>query len=412
MVYYKRKRLIGVMIKNKNIAIVGNFIPWECGGTATHSTEIAKILSKRNRVICVTTSSHREELHNGNLTEKVEKHGKTLQKLKRCFLLRKDIDIFHMQDLRYGLYRFVDNKTPLVITCHGYPTLEAVANGRIKPDSIQFKLLRWIEKKAVKRADAVIVVDSTLKNFVINTLNAEKEKVFCIPNGVDVDEFSPIVNSDNLRKKYIKDDEKLIVCIRRFVPKNGVFIVLEAMNLLVNEKKEKKAKLILGGGGPLENDFKKYIKEKKLQDYITILGSIPHKEMPEYFAAADIIVNTFTHIPYVKEQEVSSMLEALDNGHPIGTSITTVEALAAGKCTIVCTVGGKYIKIHPSDPGILLSDKNSNLLAAILYKLIGDDELRTKIGRNGREYVVLKRSWKAVVKEVEKVYSFVLGGSS
>lgn len=393
------------MIKNKNIAIVGWY---------GRTTEIARILSRKNNIYRIAVAPKQQKIEKNSVVTYLEKdkYGKILQKLKRCYLIRNNIDIFHMHMINYAPYKFIDSKTPLVITVHGYLSLEAIANQRIKENSIRFKFLRWIEKKGVEKADAVIAVDSTIKNFVIRTLNAEKDKVFCIPNGVNIDKFSPYANSDYLRNEYIKNDEKLIVCLREFDPKNGVFIVLEAMNILINEKKEKKAKLILGGGGPLENDFKKYIKEKKLLDYVTILGHIPHEDIPKYFAAADLTVNTFTHIPYVEEQEVSSMLGALDNNYPIATSNTTLEALAAGKCTIVCTVGGRYSGVHSSDPGILLSDEDPNLLAQILSELIYNDELRTKIGKNGREYVVSNRSWEIIVKEIENVYSCVLKGSS
>ncbi|MDG6221218.1 MAG: glycosyltransferase, partial [Candidatus Thermoplasmatota archaeon] len=105
-------------------------------------------------------------------------------------------------------------KAPTVLHLHGYPSLEGIARARIKPGSVSFALSRTIEKQAVNMADAVVCVDSTLAKWAMRQLGAPEEKVHVIPNGVDGKMFTA--------SKSVGGDIPLVVCIRRFTPKNGV----------------------------------------------------------------------------------------------------------------------------------------------------------------------------------------------
>jgi len=66
-----------------------------------------------------------------------------IQTTKRALLLKRKIkpDLYHVHSPFFAGVSFVDKKTPLVLTMHGYPSLETVALGRIKPQSIQFNFI-------------------------------------------------------------------------------------------------------------------------------------------------------------------------------------------------------------------------------------------------------------------------------
>ena len=115
-----------------------------------------------------------------------------IQKTKRAFLLRNQVDLCHAHCPSDALVEIINPRKPLVLTLHGYPTPEILLNGTMKPNSLRFRALQWIEKNAIKRADAIIVVGMALKKWVIDEFGVDPHKIFYIPNGVNVEEFSLI----------------------------------------------------------------------------------------------------------------------------------------------------------------------------------------------------------------------------
>ncbi|MCK4717826.1 MAG: glycosyltransferase family 4 protein, partial [Thermoplasmata archaeon] len=302
-----------------------------------------------------------------------------------------------------------------------------------------------MEKKAVKRADAIIVVDSTIGRWARSELGADRKKVFLIPNGVDTEMFSPDRGGEEggskekeikvergrfrrgkeiRRRCKLEDDGRLIVCIRRFAPKNGVENVLEGFIEYVKEydggvEKQKgrerqkggegqESHLLLAGGGPLRRSLAKRIKEEKMENRITLAGEIPHARLPAYYNSADIIINSFTHIPLVREHPLSSVREGLEKGRPICTSLTTLEALSAGKPVILSTVGGTYSGVDHEDLGAVVPDGHPEQMANAIHTLLSDNEKANKMGARAREYVVHNRSWERVTEKMLRVYDFVL----
>jgi glycosyltransferase involved in cell wall biosynthesis len=400
------------VIENYVIGMIGDYPP-TLGGIATHIKELANALSTKNRVVIITSSQTSSFTSLGNIeiyrVKRLQKRHFTtvttiLSLMKKANTFKNRVNLFHVHSFPCGGIGLINRTHPLILTVHGYTSLEMVTSGRIKMNSIGFKAARKFEQMMVRRADAIIAVDSTIENWLKKDLKADESKVYCIPNGVNVQQFSPDVDGSEIRIKYrVKDNERLIVAIRKFTPKNGVETILEGFNLLKKIYGFENIRLLLGGGGELKEKFVKMILENKLENSVILEDAIPHKEVPKYFAAADIIINSSAHISGVEEFEVSSLFEALEKARPIGTSITTVEALSSGKATIVSTQGGKFKGLDPNDVGVLTPD-NAEILADALARLLKNEKLLETFGRNGREYIIKKRAWNVIAERTSEVY--------
>ena len=399
------------MIKNYSIGIVGSYSRYTTGGTSIHPTEIARVLSKRNKVFLVTNGYRKEIIHeNDNLTVYIEKaasHGRTLQKIKRAYLIRNNVDLFHIHDPRSGLFGVIERNKPLILTTHGYLTKEAVANKKTTENGLLFKIYLKIQKVSTKRADAVIAVDKTIYNWLEHEIGCDTDKLYYIPNGVDTNKFSSSVDGSEIREVYgISNADQIIFSARHFVPKNDVEYTIKAMPMI--QKIFPNTKLMLGGKGPLEDKLKILVRKLDINENVIFCGEISHDSIPKYYAMADVIVNSFTHISGVEEFETSSLLDALENGRPIGTSITTLEALSTGKPVITPTVGGIKKEISDREIGILLPDKDPKALADAILHLLDDQKLAKRLCRNAREYVIANRSWDKIVEQLSEVYATVL----
>ena len=383
------------MIENYNIAIVGGYSRYSTGGTSVHPTEIARVLSKRNKVFFVTNSSRKEVIHeNDNLTVYIEKaitHGRTLQKIKRAYLIRNNVDLFHIHDPRSGLFGIIERNKPLILTTHGYITKEAVANKITTENSLLFKIYLKIQKVSVKRADAVIAVDKRIYEWLMNEIGCDESKLYHIPNGANIDKFSPYIDGGEIRKKYnVTEQGHLIMCARHFVSKNGVEYLIKAMPIILKAYPD--TKLLLVGDGPLKKMLQDIVFKLNLDKNVIFCGIVDHDRIPKYYAASDVSIVPSVHVSGVEE----------------ATSISLLESMATGKPVVASNIGGLKEILSKKNIGILVPDKDPSALAeAVIYVFDYPDRAK-RLGQRAREYIAKNHSWDNVAEQISDVYKLAL----
>lgn len=137
-------------------------------------------------------------------------------------------------------------------------------------------------------------------------------KIVSIHNGANPENFSPNVEPD---PKYIS--EFSIVTTRRLVRKNGVHILISAMNEVLRNHSQ--IKLFIVGDGPEKSNLIKQTKKLKIDKNIIFTGRIPNCNIPKVLAAANVVV-------------VPSLIEA--------SSISVIEAMLMNKPIIVTKIPG------------------------------------------------------------------------
>ncbi|MCU0430082.1 MAG: glycosyltransferase family 4 protein [Cytophagaceae bacterium] len=102
-----------------------------------------------------------------------------------------------------------------------------------------------------------------------------------------------------------------ILSVGRLVPLKGFMLTVEAFSLFINKNPNLEAHLTLVGKGPLENALRNFIRERKLENKITITSDIPFSEMDTIYSKADVFL--------FPSQEGAGMVipEALAHGLPI-----------------------------------------------------------------------------------------------
>lgn len=399
------------MIENKNIGIIGEY-PQTPGGIATHVKGLVNVLSEKNKIFLIAPNlkSSYEIKENIEIyrTKRINrKYFTTLTTILpttiKAFSLRNKVDLFHCHGFPFGVSALI-NKKPLVLTVHGYSSLETLARGRVSKNSLGFKLLRKMEKLAVKRADAIICVDSRIEKWLKEELTAKK--VFCIPNGVNIEEFSHFINGKKVRKMYgIEDKDKLIITSSLFTPMRDLEGLLYSLPLIL--KSNENVKLLLIGEGILEEKLKRIVSQLKISDNVVFCGFVSHNDMPKYYSSAEIIFNSFIH-PNREEYKINSLLRAMEEKNPIGTSFSTIEALASGKPLVFSVLGGIKDKISNDEVGIIIPARQPTILAETIIELLNNEQLQKKLGNNARKYVEEKRNWKKIVEQISEVYKYTL----
>jgi len=282
--------------------------------------------------------------------------------------------------------------TPVVLTVHGYYAREAASDGEIREGSPEYRMILEVEKEAYLHATRIICVDSRIKDYILSNPAVRTTKVVIIPNAVDVDEFVP--PTEEKRKACrstlsIPEESLVLLCPRRLVTKNGVLHAVLSMRQLL--EKNPNALLIVAGNGPERRNLETTAKESGVKDRVRFVGSIPHSDVYQYYAAADVIV-------------IPSILSA---GVEEATSLSMLEGMACAKPVIVTSVGGLKETVRDGITGLVVEPANPEAIAKAVLRLAADPDLRMKLGSAARAHVAKNNSSvahaQAVLAEYEKV---------
>lgn len=215
----------------------------------------------------------------------------------------------------------------------------------------------------------IAVSRATLKDQRENNL-ATKRIVF-ISEGVDLERFISSSCHPNLRRELgIPEDKKIVACVSRLVEGKGHHELVEAAASIVKNHKE--VVFLVVGDGPkgMSGSFAKGLKGR-IQD----LGLASHfvfvgwrTDIPEILSLVDV----FVHCP-------TTWIEGLGIAH--------LEAMAMSKPTVVSNNGGLPDAAVDGVTGFVVPPGDIQKLSAAILKLLDDDELSRRLGRNARKRV-------------------------
>ena len=177
-----------------------------------------------------------------------------------------------------------------------------------------------------------------------------------IPNGVDLDRYADAEPFEELR-----DGTVNILFVGRFEERKGLIHLLRAYHRL--RKRHVDARLLVIGTGPKAREYRRFVGLRQIRD-VEWLGRVSDEEKARYFASADIFCSPATG------QE--------------SFGIVLLEAMAAGIPIVASDIHGYKNVMQRGVQGLLVEPKNHRALAAALYALSQDADLRLQMGEAGR----------------------------
>lgn len=272
------------------------------------------------------------------------------KKLKPEIILGFDFDgVFCPRDIKYILNLRTN-----------FSEIKKYENGIMK----LFCLIEeFFQKKAVKRADKVIVASNYTKESVIKNYNVENFKLVVIPNGVDKKTF--------FNSKINCTKENLVLSVSTLYPRKGIYYLIKALEQLKLEGI--KFKHIHIGDGVLKKDLLKLIKSLKLENDVGFVGSIGNRKK---LAAIYRRSKVFCH-PSLQEDFGNVFLEAMASGVPI----------------IAFKNSAAKELVKDKENGFLVVDRDVKDFTEKLRLMLTNDCLNSKIGNNNLK-AAKKYSWK------------------
>ena len=359
----------------------------DAGGAETHAVSLAKQLKKRGIDVIVAS-------HGGKLTKALEESGiehYTLPLDRKSplnliysvngladIVKKHEVNIIHAHArIPAWVSQWVSFMTgcPYITTSHGiYSTGWGMG-----------LITTWGRK--------VIAVSEDVKKHLINGFKVNPDKISVIPNGIDLEQFNPKVDSSQIEKQLgLKQDDLKIIYISRLMGARGEIALrlIEAMPEI--GKVFPTVKLVVVGEGDKYEAIKQLAAEcnsKASENKVIITGA--RLDTPLFMNMADVAVGVGR-----------VALEAMAMEKPV------IIAGEAGFMGILSPENFKMAKKHNfSGRGAEMRTNAVNMADAI-KALLSDAELRKKLGTFGRQEVAKYFSIETMTDEVLKVYHQVI----
>lgn len=260
-----------------------------------------------------------------------------------------------------------------------------VLSGMTREGSLQVRVMRWLEKFVYKRAHHLIVqTEAGRENFVGK--GVEREKISILPHWIDEKMFGEgdANERDSLREKYGWQDKFVLLFAGNLGIVQGLDSVIEAAKYIPNGN----ARIVFMGDGTDKPRLEKIAEELNVGDKVQFVERQPAERMPAFMAAADAL------LVHLKKSELAKYV----------IPSKTVAYLASGKPILMATGGASEDLIKQANAGITVEPENSEKIAATIEQMrkMSDEEL-TKLGANGREFLIKNLSKKKVIADYEKL---------
>jgi starch synthase len=298
----------------------------------------------------------------------------------------------HVAKLLHGI--------PHVVTAH---SLEPLRPWKAEQLGGGYRVSSWIEKTAFEAADAVIAVSDGMRRDILRSYPAlDEAKVQVVYNGIDLEQWKPLVDLDVVRALGIDPDRPSVVFVGRITRQKGLPYLLRAAAALPPE-----VQLVLCAGAP---------------DTPGILAEVT--------AGVEALQQTRTGVVWINRLLSQPELAAvLTNGtafvcpsiyEPLG--IVNLEAMACGLAVVGTATGGipevvadgetgRLVPIDqmtdgtgtPLDPDRFVAD-----LARTLTEVVSDPARAAEMGRAGRIRAEREFGWSQIATRTREIYASLL----
>ena len=245
-----------------------------------------------------------------------------------------------------------------------------------------------VEKSAARRTDFFISVADAMTAQATAVGIGKPQQYVTAYSAIEEDDFLEPISEERkrgFRLKYgISEDSIVLITIARLFMLKGHEYIIESAKQL--SKRFEKCIWLFVGDGNLFDHFKQQVRDLGLAEKIKFTGLLPPSQIPLAIQSSDILVHC-------------SLRE--------GLARTLPQAMLSGKPAVSFDVDGAREVVN-ENTGRLIKPKNIEQLTKACAELIEDEDLREKLGENGRTSVREKFAPETMVDTIEDIYRKLL----
>lgn len=276
-------------------------------------------------------------------------------------------DAFYLSSLAVAFWTRMLGK-PLILTQH----VDMVPHPKKVVNFVQKVVYATTGKFIWSSSSKIIVLNSRVRDFLIHK-GVDPSKIVFLPNGVDIEAFSPVnqKQKQTMRKKYtLPKDKVLALFVGRFVPKKGFTKLLQLAPI-------ENLDIVFAGG---------YAPSGHSRPDHHFLGPVSRTDAPDVFRMCDIFI-----------------LPSEGEGFPV----TVQEAMATG-LPVVTTDDPAYEMYNFDRKHIILIERTTRYIAKALQTLSCDAPARLRMSRYSRAYATNNIAWNVHIEKLLTMYKELL----
>jgi glycosyltransferase involved in cell wall biosynthesis len=252
---------------------------------------------------------------------------------------------------------------------------------------LQTRTFIHIERALARLTDRVITISPAQRHDIVHVYHiAPPQKVLVVPLGLELGPLVAARQKDDGRFRAglgIPADVPLVGYVGRLAAvKNPSLWVGVACRVL---QRVPQARFVLVGDGELRPDVERQIADLGLAGRVILAGW--QRDMPSVYAALDVLTLT-------------SLNE--------GTSVTAIEALAAGVPVVATAVGGMADVVADGRTGLLAPSGDVTALSAAVAGLLQAPERGWSLAQAGQRDVTARFGIERLVRDMESLYVALL----
>jgi D-inositol-3-phosphate glycosyltransferase len=242
------------------------------------------------------------------------------------------------------------------------------------------------EQRIVRHVDGLVAASVVERRALVDDYGADSSRATVIPCGVDTELFRP-GDRDVARAHVDPGYAPLVLYVGRIAPIKGLETLLDAVAQL-RARGPAVRLLIVGGEADEPSDgheaeIRRRVDGLGLREAVRFVGAQPQEALRDFYVAADVTV-------------LPSYYESF--------GMVVLEAMACGSPVIGSRVGGLTTTVRDGVTGFLVPDGDAGALAERIQTLVGDDDLRFRLGREGVQWAARHR-WPCVAEAICREYA-------
>ncbi len=303
----------------------------------------------------------------------------------------KPIDLIEGPEVKAELFYYLLTRgrrksPPVVVKLHTPSYL--VQKYNFHNVHIHEKVLNFLEKQSVLMADHLSAPSRHLKGTIAKDYGIDPRRITVIPHPVDTAAFTPgraRVQNNNIHILFAGRIERIkgVETLARAIPEVVQKVPNCAFTFLGNDTNSSDSRR------SLRQELTKYLEDQNCAEKVTFLDRVEKEDLIRYYQNSDITV-------------IPSLYESL--------GFVCLEAMACGKAVVTSDAGGLSEIVEDRKTGLVAPAGDPVALADRLIELCKDASLRSRVGREARNFVEARYAYAAATKETLDHYKGILAG--
>ncbi|WP_191562980.1 glycosyltransferase family 4 protein [Janibacter melonis] len=279
---------------------------------------------------------------------------------------------------------------PFVYEMRGLEDLMKISRNPAFGRTDAYRYMTTLELHVVQNADLTFVITEALREEMI-ARGGPADRIKVLPNGVHTSQFEPREPDQALIDELGIQGKTVIGYAGSLVDYEGIELLLRAAAQLKTERSD--FAVIIVGDGHHEGFLHRLARELDVMDVVTFTGRVPHEDVARYLSIFQITPLMRLPLPVCE----------------LISPIKPFESMAMGKAMISSSVAALAEIVKADERGLVFDKGDAGSLATQIRRYLDDPELRERMGRQAREWVLAERDWSDVTQIVDREYHRLLG---